>query len=97
MIMELLPRVCACGVPGQRKTHGHSGFENDFEDLVIDLPAAYVANDVPAALCAPEVFVDAAMLGAALSAFEDAAMLCYQESGWNDDSGASSLLKNEGF
>ena len=26
------------------------------------------------------------MLGAALSAFDDAAMLCFQESMWNDDS-----------
>ena len=66
-----------------------------FEDLVTDLPAAYVANDVPAAFCAPEVFVDAAMiasyswvlvLGAALSAFEDTAVLCFQESEWSDDS-----------
>ena len=52
----LLPRVCAFGVTGQCKTHGLSGFENDFEDLVTDLPAEYVANDVPAAFCAPEVF-----------------------------------------
>ena len=38
------------------------------------------------------------MLGAALSAFEDAAMLCcFQESEWNDDSGASYFMKNEGF
>ena len=102
----LLPRVCAFGVPGQCKTHGHSGIENDLEDLVTDLPAAYVANDVPAAFSAPEVFVDAAMiasdnwvlmLGAALSAFDDAAMLCFQESEWNDDSGASYLMNKEGF
>ena len=87
MSSGLLPRACAFGVPGQGKTHGHSGFENDFEDLETDLLAAFVANDVPAAFCAPEVFVDAAMiasdfgdlmLGAALSAFEDAAMLCFQ-------------------
>ena len=59
----------------------NAGFENDVEDLVTDLPAAFVANDVPTAFCAPEVFVDAAMIasdcwvsmfGAALSAFEDA-------------------------
>ena len=37
------------------------------------------------------------MHGAALSAFEDAAMLCFQESGWNDGSGASYFVKNEGF
>ena len=37
------------------------------------------------------------MLGAALSAFEDAAMLCFQESEWNDDSDDSYLMKNEGF
>ena len=106
MSSGLLPRVCAFGVPGQCKTHGHSGFENDFEDLETDLPAAYVANDVTAAFCLPEVFVDAAMiasdnwvlmLGAALSAFEDAAMLCLQESECNDDSGGSYLMKNEGF
>ena len=30
-------------------------------------------------------------------AFEDAAMLCFQESEWFDGSGASYLLKNEGF
>ena len=75
------------GVPGQSKTHGYSGFENDVEDLVTDLPAAFVAKDVPAAFCVPEVFVDAAMIssdswvsmiGAALSAFDDAAMLCVQ-------------------
>ena len=107
--MGLLPRVCAFVVPGQSKTHGYSGFENDVEDLVTDLPAAFVANDVPAAFCAPEVFVDAAMvasdswvsmLGAALSAFEDAAMLCFQGlcgMMWNDDSGASYLMKNDGF
>ena len=58
----LLSRVCAFGMPGQCKTHGHSGFENDFEDLESDLLAASVANDVPAAFCAPEVFVDAAMI-----------------------------------
>ena len=40
-------------MPGQRKTHGYSGFENDVEDLVTDLPAAFVANDVPAAFCVP--------------------------------------------
>ena len=103
MSSGLLPRVCAFGVPGQRKTHGHSGFENDFEDLETDLLAAFVANDVPAAFCAPEVFVDAAMiasdywglmLGAALSAFEDAAMLCFQKSEWDGETGASFLLKN---
>ena len=44
------------------KTHGNSGFENDVEDLETDLLAAHVANDVPAAFCAPEVFVDAAMV-----------------------------------
>ena len=55
MSSGLLPRVCAFGVPGPCKTHGHSGFEND-------LDAAFVANDVPAAFCAPEVFVDAAMI-----------------------------------
>ena len=52
-----------------------------------DLPAAFVANDVPAAFCAPGVFVDAAMiasdswvsmLGAALSAFDDAAILVFR-------------------
>ena len=56
-----------------------------------DLPAAFVANDVPAAFCAPEVFVDAAMLasdcwvsmlGAALSALEDVATLCFMKSIW---------------
>ena len=99
MSLGLLPRVCAFGVPGQFKTHDCSGFENDVEDLVTDLPAAFVANDVPGAFCAPEVFVDAAMiasdrwvsmLGAALSAFEDAAMLCF--SGVCVD-----LMKNDGF
>ena len=89
MSSGLLPRVCAFGVPGQSKTHGNSGFENDVEDLVTDLPAAFVANDVPAAFYAPAVFVYAAMvasgswfsmLGAALSAFDDAAMLCVHES-----------------
>ena len=97
----LLPRVCASWVPGQSKTHGHSGFENDVEDLVTDLPAAFVANDVPAAFYVPEVFVDAAMIasdywgslfGAALSAFIDA-MLCLQ----TDDFGVSSLMKVYGF
>ena len=34
------------------------------------------------------------MLGAALSAFVDAAMLCFQESMWNDDSGASSFYED---
>ena len=86
MSSGLLPRVCAFGEPGQSKTHGYSGFENDFEDLVSDLPAAFVANGVPAAFCAPEVFVDAAMiasdcwvsmLGAALSVHVDATALCY--------------------
>ena len=93
-------------VPGQSKTHGNSGFENDVEDLVTDLPAAFVANDVPAAFCAPEVFVDAAMidsdswvsmLGAALSAFDDAAMFCFRLSMQNDDSGASTFMKSDGF
>ena len=93
----LLSRVCAFGMPGQCKTHGHSGFENDFEDLESDLLAASVANDVPAAFCAPEVFVDAAMiaydnwglmLGAALSVYEDAAMLCFQKSELNGKTGA---------
>ena len=106
MSSGLLPRVYAFGVPGHGKTHGHSGFENDFEDLVTDLLAAFVANDVPATFCAPEVFVDAAMiasdsgvsmLGAALSAFEDAAMLCSQKSEWNGEIGGSYLVKNEGF
>ena len=98
MSSGLLPRQC--------KTKGHSGFENDLEDLESELLAAFVAIDVPAAFCAPEVFVDAAMiasdswvsvLGAALSAFDDAVMLCSQESMWNDDSGASSFLKIDGF
>ena len=71
-----------------------------------ELPAAFVANDVPAALYAPAVFVDAAviasdywvsMLGAALSAFDDASMLCFQESIQTDDSCASSLMKIDGF
>ena len=71
-----------------------------------DLPAAFVANGVPAAFCAPEVFVDAvviasdcwvSVLGAALSALEDAAMLCFQDSMWNDESGAYYLMKNDGF
>ena len=97
----LLPRVCAFWVPGQCKTHGHSGFESDFEDLETDLLAAFVANDVP-----PEVFVDAAMiasdsgvsmLGATLSAFEDVAMFCFQKSEWNGETGGSNLVKNEGF
>ena len=39
-------RVGAFGVPGQGKTHGHSVFENDFEDLETDLLAAFVANVV---------------------------------------------------
>ena len=93
MSSGLLPRVCASWVPGQSKTHGQSGFENDFGDLVSDLPAAIVANDVPAAFCAPEVFVDAAMIaydylglmvGAALSVYVDAAALCSQimMNGW---------------
>ena len=88
MSSGLLPRVCAFGVPGQCKTHGHSGVENDLEDLESDLLAAFVANDVPAAFCALQVFVDAAliahdyrglMLGAALSIYEDDAMLCFSE------------------
>ena len=37
------------------------------------------------------------MLGAALSAFDDAAMLCFQESMQIDDSGASSFMKIDGF
>ena len=87
MSSGLLPRVCASGVPGQSKTHGQSGFENDFGNLVSDLLAANVAFDVPAAFCAPEVFVDAAMIaydylgmmiGAALSVYVDAAVLCSQ-------------------
>ena len=106
MSSGLLPRVCAFGVPGQSKTDGHSRFENDFEDLVTDLPAAFVANDVPAAFFAPEVFVDAAMIasdywvsliGAPLSAFNDVAMLCFQKSMQTDDFGASSLMKIDGF
>ena len=106
MSLGVLPRVCAFRVPGQIKTHGYSGFENDVEDLVSDLPATFDANDVPAAFCAPEVSVDAAMiasdcwvsmLAAALSALEDAAMLCFMESMWNDESGASHLMKNAGF
>ena len=101
MSSGLLPRVCASWVPGQSKTHGHSGFENDVEDLVTDLPAAFVANDVPAAFHVPEVFVDAAMIasdywvslfGAALSALFDA-MLCLQ----TDDLGVSSLMNVYGF
>ena len=88
MSSGLLPRVCASGVPGQSKTHGQSGFENDFGDLVTDLPAALVAFDVPAAFCATVVFVDAAMIaydywglmiGAALSVYVDAAILCSQK------------------
>ena len=62
-------------------------------DLVTDLLAAFVAFDVPAAFCAPEVFVDAAttacdywglMIGAALSVYVDAAVLCSQKmmNGW---------------
>ena len=35
------------------------------------------------------------MLGAALSAFEDAAMLCFQKSKWNGETGVSDLMKNE--
>ena len=50
------------GCQGQSKTHGHSGFENDVEDLVTALPAAFVANDVLAAFYALEVSVDAAMI-----------------------------------
>ena len=104
MSSVLLPRVCAFGVPGQGKTHGHSGFENDFEDLETDLLAAFVSNGVSAEFCAPEVFVDAAMiasdigdlmLGAALSAFEEAAMLRFQKSEWNGETGASYLNKKE--
>ena len=60
--MELLPRVCAFGEPGQIETHGYSRFEKNVVDLVSDLPAAFVANDVPAAFCALEVFVVAAMI-----------------------------------
>ena len=59
------PRTDVVGVassPGQCKTHGHSGFENVLEDFESDLLAAFVANDAPAAFCAPEVFVDAAMI-----------------------------------
>ena len=59
---------------------------------------------MPAAFCAPEVSVDAAMIasdfwdlmpGASLSAFEDAAMLCFQtsECEWNGETGASHLMK----
>ena len=101
LMSSLLPRVCASWVPGQSKTHGHSGFENDVEDLVTDLPAAFVAIDVPAAFHVPEVFVDAAMIasdywvslfGAALSALFDA-MLCLQ----TDDLGVSSLMNVYGF
>ena len=36
------------------------------EDLETDLLAAFVANNVPAAFCAPEVFVDAAMIASDL-------------------------------
>ena len=101
MSLGLLPRVCAFVVPGQSKTHGYSGIVNDVEDLVTDQPAAFVANDVPAAFCAPGFFCccrdDAGMLGAALSAFEDAGMLGFQASMWNDDSGASYFMKNDGF
>ena len=50
------------GARGKVRPHGQSGFEIDFGDLVSDLLAAIVAFDVPAALCAPEVFVDAAMI-----------------------------------
>ena len=71
MSLGLLPRVCAFGVPGQSKTHGYSGFENDVEDLVTDLPAAFFGNDVPAAFCVPEVFVDAAMIGSDRLGFDD--------------------------
>ena len=88
MSSGLLPRVCASWVPGRSKTHGQSGLENDFGDLVSDLLAAIVAFDVPAAFCALEVFVDAAMIaydylgmivGAALSVYVDAAAaLCSQ-------------------
>ena len=104
MSSGLLPRVCAFGVPGQCKTHGHSGFENDLEDLESDQLAAFVANDVPAAFCAPEVFVDAAMIAydywgvlmlcAALSVYEDAAMLCFQKSELNGKTGAFFSMKN---
>ena len=89
MSSGLLPRVCAFGVPGQGKTHGYPGFENDVEDLVTDVPAAF---------CVPEVFVDAtmiasdswvAMIGDALSAFDDAAMLFVFRS--------SSFMKFDGF
>ena len=43
--LELLPRVCAFGVPGQSKTHGNSRFEIGVEDLETDLLAAHVANE----------------------------------------------------
>ena len=105
-VVGLLPRVCALGVPRQCKTHGHSGIEDDLEDLESELLAAFVAIDVPAAFCAPEVFVDAAMiafdsgvsmLGAALSAFEDAAMLCFQKSQVNGETGVSHLVRSGWF
>ena len=58
-----------------------------------DLPAAFVAYDVPAAFCALVVFVDASMIaydywglmiGAALSVYVDAAILFSQKmmNGW---------------
>ena len=99
---RLLPRVCAFEVPGQCQTHGHSGFENDLEDIESDLLAAFVANDVPAAFCAPEVFVDAAMvaydywglmIGAALSVYDDAAMLCFQKFELNSETGLGRFLE----
>ena len=50
---------------------------------------------VNAAMTASDSWV--LMFGAALSAFEDAVMLCFQESEWNDGSGDSYLLQDEGF
>ena len=56
-------------VPGQCKTLGISGFENDQKDDEVPLPglvdrglAAFVASDWPAAIFVPEVFVVAALL-----------------------------------
>ena len=54
---------------------------------------------MPAAFCALEVFVGAAVVASDswVSMLGDAAMLCLQESMWNDDSGASYPMKNDGF
>ena len=51
MSLGVLPPVCAFGVPGQVKTHGNSGLENESKDVGMfesGLLATFVASDWPA-------------------------------------------------